>query len=179
MSTNLYQANAQWATRPDDERFEDLPTMIERCRHYAESAAQATTPLRALSVIETTGNNLAIVGPTGQAATLTNWSFSQLANRVQTPAGYLKTLPPAMSAMLVNHGLQNRTAEGDEAKLLIHRNGSLVCRAATSGTYARIWNYELLERVAPVKLEHARQPKPMFCGCRNVHRAGWPSRWAT
>ena len=84
--------------------------------------------------------------PTGQAATLTNWSFSHH-NRVQTPAGYLKTLPPAMSAMLVNHGLQNRTAEGDEAKLLIHRNGSFVCRAATSGTYARIWNYELLERV--------------------------------
>jgi len=156
--SNLYQANQQWSTRPDDERFWSLTEMVERCRHYAESAGTSTSKLRTLQVQEADGQNLAIVGPTGQPALLTHWSAAQLATRVQTPIGYLRTLPPQMAAMLLNFGLQNRTAKDDEAKLLIHRNGSMVCRAATTDSYARIWNYELLEKILPLQSDGWQVP---------------------
>lgn len=147
---NLYAASKQWAERPDDQRFESIPEMIAATKHYAESAGQATVNLRALHVSAVDGENLAITGPTGQPALLTHWSFGQLASRLQTPPSYLRSLPPELSATLINHGLQNRTAKDDSAKLLIHCNGSMVCRAATTDSYARIWNHEILERIEPL-----------------------------
>jgi len=145
--SNLYQASHQWATRPDDERFETLEQMIATTRHHAESARQATVKMRSLRCEVTANSNLALIGPTGQPARLTHWSFGQLTNRLATPPAYLRTLPPEMSASLINYGLQSRAAEDSDAKLLVHANGDMICRAVTSDAYARIWNYEVLERL--------------------------------
>lgn len=39
---NLYQANAQWANRPQDERFNSLEAMYTATRHYAACAVEKT-----------------------------------------------------------------------------------------------------------------------------------------
>jgi len=63
----------------------------------------------------------------------------------------LRQLPPTLAVQNLNHGLKARAdingQADDNAKLLIHHNGSLLVRAITSEKYSRIWNYEIAERL--------------------------------
>lgn len=137
MATNLFAASKQWATRPADERFETLTDMHTACRGWRDSAATASVRMNTLECRPGPDGNLLIAGPAGAAATLTHWSFGQLANRCSAPAEYLRGLPQELAATNINHGL--RAFGNDvEGKILFHRNGSLVARCVTSDAYSRI-----------------------------------------
>lgn len=140
----LFHANKQWATRPADERFASLAQMHAATLGYAKSASEFRAPWSGVRVeaykddlIISRGNGAALVG---------NYAFGQIANRVGAPAAYLRTLAPTLAAQNLNYGLANNAPEGD-AQLLIHSNGTKVLRAATSDTYTRIWNHEVIERL--------------------------------
>ncbi len=147
---NLYEANYQWANRPDDERFTSLKEMEDATRRYAESAATGTASLGSLRV-EANGadNNMALVGTTGRYAKLTHYSFGQLAGFAKAPANYLRTLAPTLAAQNLNYGLKNLQDGMSENKLniLFHQNGSLVARAITSDNYDRVWNWEIIRAI--------------------------------
>ncbi len=170
--SNLMQASKQWATRPADERFWTLGDMLAQCRYYRDSAAQSTVAYRTLHVQER-DDQLAIVGPQGNVATMTHYAFGQLANRVGAPADYLRKLPAPIAAANLNAGLDVMEGEGN---MLLHRNGGLVARCITSDKYSRIWNAEIVERmmpladsgwrVPPARPAHADQP-----GCRKATEA--------
>lgn len=162
MSTNLYQASKQWAGRPADQRFENLAEMYAACQHHRESAATATVPLNRLRC-EDRGGDVMLIGATGQAANLTHWSFGQLANRVGAPADYLRRLPANMAAANLTHGLA--TVDDDaSARVLFHKNGSLVARCVTSDSYTRIWNADVVERLLPLVKQGWQVPpaRPAF-----------------
>jgi hypothetical protein len=146
MNMNLYEASNQWATRPDDQRFWTLEDLLAATRRHRDSARVATVPLAALNVTPagSDGADLVVVGPTNQPARLTHWSFGQLARTAGAPADYLRRLPAPLAAANLCHGLQRRGA--DRANLLIHNNGSLVVRSATSDSYSRIWDCDVVER---------------------------------
>lgn len=152
--THLLEASKQWASRPDDQRFWTIQEMHGACKQYAEDAAVASVRYGDIEAAEADGD-LVLLGKQ-DVARFTNWSFGQLSSRVGAPAGYLRQLPATLAADNINHGLQ-RIAD-DEAKLLMHRNGSLVCRAFTSDEYSRIWNYEVLERLLRVEADGWRVP---------------------
>ncbi len=145
MASNLYAASHQWATRPDDERFADLTTMLAATKAYADSSREATIERRALSVLPD-GQNLLLTGTTGAKATITHYAFGQLARLVQAPAEYLRRLPSTLAATCLNTGLAKVEA-GEKARILFHSNGSLVTRAITSEVYDRVWDYEVVERI--------------------------------
>lgn len=146
----LFKANRQWSTRPADERFTSLEALHAATKGYADSAREKEgIPIASLRVENVDGDVQLTRG--GEPARLTHWSFGQLAARVSAPAAYLRTLPATLAVQNLNHGLAKRAAEStgspDVCNLLFHTNGSLLLRALTSDMYARVWNWEITDRL--------------------------------
>jgi hypothetical protein len=144
-TANLYEASHQWATRPDDERFESLPLMLEATRKHADSAINSHVNVKDLRVVAG-AYDLALTGKAGKEARLTHYAFGQLSRLAGAPANYLRELPTSLAAECLNTGIQARK-EDSQLNLLIHKNGSLVTRAITSESYDRVWNYQVVEQV--------------------------------
>jgi hypothetical protein len=141
----LFKATRQWSTRPADQRFESLQELYDVTRNYASQACEATTKWDAMRV-EAVDGDVQLVGRTGIPAKFTHWAFGQICSRVEAPASYLRDLPATLAAQNLNHGLAKKGDQTD-AKLMFHKNGSLVLRACTSDVYSRIWNWEIAERL--------------------------------
>ena len=145
--TELFQAHTQWATRPDDERFTSLSELQAFTTHKREISRGKVLPSTSLSAapVEDEGKYraLAILGPDGAPAAPTNWAFSQMAERIQAPAGYLRKLPSPLVADLINYGLQSRNVEDIGA--LVRKNGGTELAAVTGPNYGRVWNSEVID----------------------------------
>lgn len=155
----ILKASNQWATRPAEQRFWDLPELLAATKAIHDQAAEATANLGDIRV-EAIDDDLRLVGKQGVPATISHFAFSQLAQRAKAPAGYLRGLPPTLAAQNLNHGLKALGNESPDtkARLLFHRNGSLVLRAATSEKYSRVWNDELVSRLMEVLPQGWRAP---------------------
>lgn len=152
---NLFLANKQWSTRPDDERFTSLEDLHQACSDYAATAIERPdVPISTLRT-EVVDGEVQLVGRKGIPARLTNWAFGQLAARVAAPASYLRELPATLAVQNLNHGLAHRLEKlGDGiASLLFHENGSLLLRCLTSGKYSRVWNHEITSRLLELKAQ--------------------------
>jgi hypothetical protein len=142
--TQLMQANKQWATRPDEERFTSLHEMLaaaEARRAISRASVVSSRALRCATVDN--GQGLAIVGPSGHEVAPTNWSFGQLATLAGAPAGYLRDLPAPLAADCVDFGLQTRPVE-DVGILLTRAGDGVQLRAATGPRYGRIWDADVI-----------------------------------
>ena len=145
----LFAANQQWKYRPADQRFASLAALHEACKGYAKSAFEKTVAFADIRADQIDGD-VVVRGRGEQAARLTNWAFGQLCARVEAPASYLRELPATLAAQNLNYGLKNRIANttvSTDANLLFHENGSLLLRSLTTDKYARIWNWEITERL--------------------------------
>lgn len=145
----LFKANRQWSNRPADERFSSLESLYAATKAYAGQAREKEVSYSDLRV-EATDGDVTLVGKAGVPAKLTHWAFGQLCQRVEAPASYLRDLPATLACQNLNHGLAQRIkgAVGNGiAKLMFHQNGGLLLRAVTSDEYARIWNFEVAERI--------------------------------
>lgn len=163
----IMKASNQWATRPAEERFWDLGELHAHCKAVHAQAAESTVALGDLRV-EADNADLKLVGKQNVPATISHFAFGQLAARVKAPAGYLRGLPPTLAAQNLNHGLKELGAASDtKSRLLLHRNGSLVLRAATSEKYSRVWNDELVGRVMEVLPDGWRAPPARPAGKAN------------
>lgn len=145
----LFHANRQWATRPEDERFTSLDALYQATKAYAGTAKEKLVKFGELRT-EAVDGDVQLVGKQGNPAKLTNWAFGQMCARLSAPASYLRELPATLACQNLNHGLASRKAE-DTASLLFHSNGSLLLRALTSDKYERIWNYEVAERLVALQ----------------------------
>lgn len=152
----LFHAANQWATRPDDERFDSLEAMHRATLAYADTAAEAVVPWNNLRV-EAVDGEVAVMGRVGVQANLTHHAFGQLAGRVGAPAGYLRELPATLAAQNLNHGLKQK-GDSTDAQLLFHQNGGLLLRAATSTRYERVWNHEVIARLIDFSYAHGLVP---------------------
>lgn len=163
----IMKASNQWATRPAEERFWDLGELHAHCKAVHAQAAESTVALGDIRV-EADNADLKLVGKQNVPATISHFAFGQLAARVKAPAGYLRGLPPTLAAQNLNHGLKELGAASDtKSRLLLHRNGSLVLRAATSEKYSRVWNDELVGRVMEVLPDGWRAPPARPAGKAN------------
>lgn len=145
----LFHANQQWMQRPDDERFTSLQALHDATKAYAETAVEKTGVRMDSLHVESVDDEVQLIGKGGVPAQLTNWSFGQLAARVDAPAAYLRSLPPVLAAENINYGIQRRLVDEPNAtaSLLFHSNGGILMRSITSDKYARVWNYEVTERL--------------------------------
>jgi hypothetical protein len=151
--TTLTAANRQWASRADEERFTSLQALHDHMVDVRAMSKAFTAPLKALSAMPATNDDgstgLVMVSAKGNPAHMSNWAFSQLTNVLGTesgyscPTGYLASLPPAIAADCINHGL-SRMADSDQRQFLMTANdGNLGIRAINSPTYGRVWNEQI------------------------------------
>ena len=143
-SGTLMQASHQWATRPDDERFTSLPDMYNASKAMRERSKSAVISSRRLQAapVENDSRALVAVGPDGNTANFSNWSFGQLAQLAGAPAAYMRNLPGELAADCLNYGLQTRDVE--DIGVLLYRNGSPQLRAVTGPNYGRVWNHQVI-----------------------------------
>jgi hypothetical protein len=140
MSTIL-TASKQWASRPSDQRFVSLIELNQHVQDMRTNSRARVLSSRALSVAPTDDNrDLVAVGPNGSPASLTHWSFGQLAQRAGAPAGYLRDLPAPLAADCINYGMQH-VREPESVGILLYKNGGgPELRAVTGPNYGRVWN---------------------------------------
>ena len=144
--TTLYQASHQWASRPDDQRFVSLDAMLAHFRTIKSESRQSVVPSRRLQAIPSADNKGMEIVADGDDVHYapTHFSFGQLAQIAEAPAGFLRTLPSPIAADCINFGLQFKRGIEDIGVLTQH-NGSDVLRAATGPRYGRIWNADVVE----------------------------------
>jgi len=142
----LMQASTQWATRPADERFTSLPDMLDYYRHLRSVSRETVVPSDKLEFAGETQSGLLCYGPNGHGYAPTHLAFGQAAKFAEAPAKYLRTLPAAKAADLLNYGFQVKRSVEDVGVLLM-KNGSSILRAMTGPNYGRVWNDEVVSAV--------------------------------
>jgi hypothetical protein len=151
----LMQANHQWSTRPDDQRFTSLTAMRDHFNTTRLNSRATVVSSRRLEVVPADDNRgLAIQGANGHAYAPTNWAFGQLAQLAEAPAGYLRSLPAPIAADCINYGLKFKR-DIEDVGVLLQRpiqddtDGASVpatpiIPAVTGPRYGRIWNADVL-----------------------------------
>lgn len=160
--TNLYQASNQWSTRPVDETFESLEDMRNACHGYAQSAKVVSGKWGDLRVENDSDHNMYLTGNRGIPAKFTHYSFGQLCRSLSAPADFIRDLSPTSASLVLNERLARQTElrKGEDAKLLLHSNGSYLVRAITSQVYDFTWNYKVLDRMVMPLLPYGWRVPP-------------------
>jgi len=146
----LTQASAQWATRPNDQRFTSLLALNDSVRAAYLASKAKVLPSKALNAqpfkvlpADAIPTGLAIQGPNGGNVIPTHYAFGQLAGLVGAPAGYLRTLPAPLAADALNYGLHFARNTQDIGVLLTREQEVTELRAVTGPRYGRIWNMDI------------------------------------
>ena len=148
--------SSQWFSRPDDQKFLSLDSMLSFKKKDASLMTSRT--------VDT--HNIKIVGGFDEANpsrgdisieyqddnrrehlnTPTNWAFGQLSQLAGAPSGYLRDLPAPIAADCLQWGLKyNRGKE--LIKVFGHQDDGGELRAATGPDYGRIYDWEILEPI--------------------------------
>lgn len=135
-------ASKQWATRPSDERFTSLYDLQAKTRESKANAWSGVMPSRALRFQPSQEDGgLEIIGPKGMPIAPTHWAFNQIAARAGAPAGYLRTLHPALVADNLNYSMGVTNEAEDIGALVGLKDGvATTLKAATGPKYGRVWN---------------------------------------
>lgn len=140
----------QWANRPDDQRFLDLDSLYDAVAKRRDNSAEVREALADLAVTLTPGgDDLRLLLPgIDSEAEFTQNSFGSLCSRVKAPAGFFRDQlanAPELAAETLNHCIQN--ADNEPIMPYIYRNGHTELRAATSPSYGRIYDADVVSAV--------------------------------
>jgi hypothetical protein len=152
-TTNLTQASDQWATRPDDERFWTLEEMYSQTRAYAQAAEEVPRLAKDCRVSYDAHGIVMEAGP-DDYVDLGHYAFTQVCRSLNAPASYMRTLPPELVVRCLEQSRGQIEDDERDRMLLIDRSGERSrLRATTSARYARVWNYEIIERLLGLQSE--------------------------
>ena len=146
--THNSRLSGQWAMRPDDQRFLDLNSLFDYTRRRYDESRSDIIDVRDVRVLanQKDPNTLRVQLPTNHGedviAEPNHWSFGQLCNLVQVPAGYVRKLPAAISAINMQWALANFREE--TIKTFVRQNGDTELAAATGPKYGRIPDHEVV-----------------------------------
>src|SRR6185436_7630860 len=104
-------------------------------------------------------DDLVIRETSGRVATMTHWSFGQLATIAGAPPSYLRTLPAAIASDAINYGLRRQSR--DEHQLFVERTAPRTVHAITSPRYARVHHHDLAARVLDLMVQHPAWQLPL------------------
>lgn len=147
MSEQLMQANYEWATRPDDERFGSLDEMyLDSWEKNNRSRTQniETSDLEVIPV----GTQLRLKTPSGDLR-FNHHSFRQTCTRLGIPASYMAQLKPELAARNLNDGIERMGGLGKDAQIYRQESENGVDRllALTSQKYTRINNHDIIAAI--------------------------------
>lgn len=180
---NLYEASRQWAFRPDDQRYLDLPSLAASVNARREKSKEYTSfkvaDLKADYVKE--GPEAGALYPIAwgkKPVAFTNWSFNQYNSMIGGPnIGWLRDMPPPIATMALQASLEyrGRVAPGGEVKLYLTPpegeapSGSI--RAITSTSYGRIFDSQVVAAVQHINQDDRWHVPLKAYGGQNSKRA--------
>jgi len=145
----LLNAHAQWATRPNDQRFEALSALANSVKQRRSQSRSVDVDISRVQV--SAENDTIAINRGLSKVEPTHWSFGQLAVWLKAPASYLRTLPTDLSVQCINNGLRQQAEAGLGALkfMAISREDSMLntLQAVTSTTYGRIWDADCVDAV--------------------------------
>jgi hypothetical protein len=149
--SNSSVVSAQWASRPNDERFLDVESLYQKVLSRRESSSVKDVALDEVQVRPNDRGEIELVDSTNSSfGQLTHYAFGQLCSRAKAPAGYLRTLPAELACIPLQWSMETHEGASDEsndAKLLSRVNGHHNIAAVTSPTYGRIWDADVVRAV--------------------------------
>lgn len=159
----LNEPHRQWTNRPADQRYESLADLYSAVHARRMVARQSDVRAHDLHFLPVNGGIEVKAGTDDLCPT--NWAFGQLCTRLSAPAGYLRTLPAPIAADALNHGASNQN--GDQVKLLsLDGDNVTMLSAATSATYGRIWDADVVHAVQQIQSAHPEFDNPLEWGGR-------------
>lgn len=143
------RVSRQWAIRPEDQRFLSLDALkmaVEARSKPCTATVVETRNLRVLANRED-ADKLTIAGIGDEAPyEMSHWTFGQVCQRAQAPAGFLRRQPAFLAALNMQWGLSTQANELVQA----YRNpttGEQELLAVTGPEYGRIYDHELVAAV--------------------------------
>jgi len=158
-AVTAYTAHREWATRPPDERYASVHALFEAARARRIRLEEQAIDTGDFRTEATDTDDLVIRETSGRTATMTHWSFGQLATIAGAPPSYLRTLPAEIASSAINHGL--RRAARDEHQFFVERTAPRTVHAITSPRYARVHHHELAGRVLDLMAQHPAWHLPL------------------
>ena len=158
-AVTAYTAHREWASRPPDERYASVHALYEAARARRTRLEERPIETGEFRTEATDTDDLVIRETSGRVASLTNWSFGQLATIASAPPSYLRTLPATIASSAINYGLQRQAR--DEHQLFVERTAPRTVHAITSPRYARVHHHELAGRVLDLMAQHPAWHLPL------------------
>lgn len=151
MTTNLYEASRQWATRPADERFGSIDELLEFTQRRMEYSKEHQRALNSMQVNVTSDGGLLLNG-SSRPSYFSHWAFGQASRMIGAPAHYLRDLSPELARDCLQYGL----SESDQSSLILTRNNpphasedsTPIVSAFTGPKYGRIWDADVVGALA-------------------------------
>jgi Domain of unknown function (DUF932) len=156
-AVNAYSAHREWAARPPDERYASVQALYDAARARRVRLEERGTETVALTT-EAVDDDVVLRDASSRIATLTHWSFGQLATLASAPPSYLRTLPAVIASSAINYGLRRSARE--QCQLLVDRSDPRV-HAITSARYTRVHHDELAGRVLDLMVQHPAWQLPL------------------
>jgi hypothetical protein len=146
--------------RPLDQRFLSLPEIHAYNVAKKERSVERGVALKHLRLAATDSGDIAIASERG-SATLTHWSFGQLAARAHAPAGYLRALPAELAVIPLQWSMEQ---EDEEANVLLRRNatGAVQAQSFNSSTYGRIFDASMTAELMRLDLSVWKVPAASY-----------------
>jgi hypothetical protein len=158
-AVTAYSAHREWAVRPRDERYASVHALYEAARARRLRLEECNTQSVQLRTEALDTDDVVLHDSPDRAATLTHWSFGQLAAMASAPPSYLRTLPATIAANAINYGL--RRFARDQCQLFIDRTQPRTVHAITSARYARVHHDELAGRVLDLMAQRPAWQLPL------------------
>jgi hypothetical protein len=157
-AVTAYTAHREWASRPLDERFASVHALFEAARARRRRIEERTIVTGEFRT-EAVDDDLALRETSGRTATLTHWSFGQLATIASAPPNYLRSLPAMIASDAINFGLQR--VQREQHQLFVEDTIPWTVHAMTSPRYARVHHDELASRVLDLMALHPAWHLPL------------------
>jgi hypothetical protein len=171
--TNSMMASREWATRSDDERFESLDALKASVAQTVVNSRTGEYNVRDLHIDVADGSP--VLRTPNRVAQFTHWSFGQFCSRVKAPAAFIRTLAPETAAIVLNEKIADVDigAEKPNRVSLLGRVDTNRVIAATSDSYSRVWNADVIDRLKPMLDDGWRVPpaRPVRTGQKGTRRA--------
>lgn len=163
--------SAQWASRPDDQKFLDLSSLKAQVGAWrAASGTKEIVPKQLVLKHDAKNPEALTLEVDGMPAAMTHFGFQQLAWAAKTPADYMRRLPPALAAVNVNYGLKAAQQKALSAYVMAGESATL--RGITSPTYGRIYDEDVVDAVMKIAGNGTSDTRWKVPGCidwRSAH----------